>query len=354
MDNTREKGELSLKELVHLIQKWLKFLLGKWYILIIAGLIGGAVGAFYASTKRTAYTAVTTFVLESGEKSSGFSQYEGLASMVGMDIGGSGAGIFQGDNLLEFYKSRKMLQATLLKTSASDTSKLLIDRYLELEEEKQKKDKQIDFRKHYAGSEVRQRDSLMNKVIGQLIKKNLKVDKLDKKLSIIKVEITAFDESFAKEFNTALVQEVNDFYMQTKTKRAQHNIQLIQQQADSIRGMMNGNISTMASIVDATPNLNPTRQAQRIIPSQRSQFSAETNKAILNQLVQNLEIAKMTLLKESPLIQLIDVPTFPLENKVVSKKFYFFIGFILCFVCSAFILTLIRFYKSAMSEEQIA
>ncbi|WP_293899157.1 lipopolysaccharide biosynthesis protein [Sphingobacterium sp. UBA5670] len=322
--------------------------------MLLAGLIGGGVGFFYAKSKKNVYTATTTFVLEAGEKSGGMSQYESLASMVGLDNGGSNTGIFQGDNLLEFYKSRKMLQATLLKISPSDKNKLLIDRYLAVEEEKGKDDENIDFRKPYNGAQARKRDSLMNKVIGQILKKNLKVDKLDKKLSIIKVEITSFNESFAKEFNTALVQEVNDFYMQTKTKKAQYNIQLLQQQADSIRSIMNGNINTMASIVDATPNLNPTRQAQRIVPSQRSQFSAETNKAILNQLVQNLEITKMTLLKESPLIQLIDIPTFPLENKIVNKKLYFIIGFILCSILSALILTSIRFYKSAMSKTQIA
>lgn len=354
MVEVNKKEEMSLKELIRSFQNWFSYILSKWYIVLLTGIIGGAIGFFYAQSKKDVYRATTTFVLESGESSGGLNQYAGIASMVGVDLGGSSAGIFQGDNLFEFYKSRKMLEATLLKPSLVDSGRLLISRYLELEKDIKPKDQTIDFHRHYAGPEMRMRDSVMDKVIGGIIKTNLKVDKLDKKLSIIKVEITSYNEVFAKEFNTALVKEVNDFYMITKTKKAQQNIAILQSQVDSIRSVMHGSIQAVASIADATPNLNPTRQAQRIVPTQRSQFSAETNKAILNQLVQNLELAKMTLLKESPLIQLIDEPTFPLEKSSASKKLFFLLGFIFFFIVSIFVLTVLRFYKNTMNASALS
>lgn len=347
-DNKRE--EMSLRELIISIRTWLKYIFSKWYIILFFGIIGASVGFFYAKSKKVVYKAITTFVLESGESSGGLNQYAGIASMVGVDLGSSSTGIFQGDNLFEFYKSRKMLEATLLKPSLIDSSKLLIDRYLTLEKNIKPTKQTIDFRRTYTGMEKRKRDSVINSVIGEIIKKNLKVDKLDKKLSIIKVEISTYDEVFSAEFNTALVKEVNDFYGITKTKKAQQNIAIIQSQVDSIRRVMNGSIQAVASIADATPNLNPTRQAQRIVPTQRSQFSAETNKAILNQLVQNLELAKMTLLKESPLIQIIDEPTFPLAKNSVSKKLFSMLGFLFCVIVAVFGLTVLRFYKSTMYD----
>jgi uncharacterized protein involved in exopolysaccharide biosynthesis len=45
----------------------------------------------------------------------------------------------------------------------------------------------------------------------------------------------------------------------------------------------------------------------------------EMNRAILEELVKNLELAKISLRRETPLIQTIDQPILPLEKKKVSK-----------------------------------
>ncbi|MEN5233459.1 lipopolysaccharide biosynthesis protein [Sphingobacterium faecium] len=288
--------------------------------MIISVVLGGSLGFFFAKSKKPMYTATTTFVLEAGGDNVGgaLGQYAGMAAMVGIDLGGSGGGIFQGDNLLELYKSRKMIEATLLLKSNTDSSKLLIDQYLEINNVREKWKKEnsklsnIDFAKQIPKDLLRDRDSLLQKAVLDINKNILSVDKLDKKTAIIKVEVTSANEVFSKEFNEALVDEVNDFYVQTKTKKSLDNILILQNKTDSVRAVMNGNITTAAAVFDATPNLNPTKQAQRLIPTQRSQFSAETNKAILGQLVQNLEMSKMALLKEAPLIQKVDEPVYPL------------------------------------------
>src|SRR3546814_7090606 len=72
---------------------------------------------------------MTTFVLEGGDSKGGLSQYAGMAAMVGVDLGGGTSGLFQGDNIFELYKSRRMLTQTLLSKTHSDSSELLIERY---------------------------------------------------------------------------------------------------------------------------------------------------------------------------------------------------------------------------------
>lgn len=321
MSETNISKEISLKELILKIRDWCKYLLSKWYILFLATLIGGAVGFYYATTKQITFTATTTFVLESAEGAGGgVGQMAGLAALAGVDLGMSGGGIFQGDNLFELYKSRKMIEATLLLPSKSDSTLLLLDRYLALSNAKSAwKDKkpellQIDFIKKSPKELVRDRDSILQKAVQDINKNNLIVGKVDKKSVIIKVDVKSADEVFSKEFNEALVNEVNQFYVQTKTKKSLDNIAILQDKTDSVRAVMNGNIATAAVVIDDTPNLNPTRQAQRLVPTQRSQFSAETNKAILGQLVQNLEMSKMALMKEAPLIQKVDEPVYPLQT----------------------------------------
>lgn len=325
--------QVSLKDLILKTQDWINYFVSKWYFFLVIGILGAFLGYFYAKYKKVNYIATTTFVLENGGQGGGLGQYAGMAAMVGIDVGGSSQGMFQGDNLLELYKSRKMIEAALLQKSPSDSSKILMDRYLSLYgaranwEKKSPDLLKINFQN--LSGQNRMRDSILQKAVIEINKDILKVGMLDKKSSIIKVDVSSNDEVFSKEFNQALVNEVNAFYIETKTKKSLINIKILQNKADSVRGIMNGSINIAASVADATPNLNPTRQAQRLVPTQRAQFSAETNKAILGQLIQNLEMAKMALMKEAPLIQEVDEPIYPLMNTKLSKSLYTVIGAIL-------------------------
>ncbi|WP_313239196.1 lipopolysaccharide biosynthesis protein [Sphingobacterium multivorum] len=358
MAKLMNKQDVTLKEFVLKIQDWFRYLLSKWFVFVIAGILGIALGYFYAASQKPIYTATTTFVLEGGDQSGGMGQYAGMAALVGIDLGGKSDGIFQGDNLLELYKSRKMIEAALLFPSKSDTSKLLIDSYLQiikardLWKEKSPDLLKIDFKNTQDSLLQRSRDSIIQRVVGDINKNNLTVGKLDKKLSIIKVDVKSLNEVFSKEFNEAIVNQVNSFYIKTKTKKSLDNIDILQHKTDSVRAVMNGSISVAASIVDATPNLNPTRQAQRLIPTQRSQFSAETNKAILSQLVQNLEMSKMALMKEAPLIQVVDNPIFPLQRTALSRIIGGAIGGILFVVLGFVALIFTKLFKDLFKEAE--
>lgn len=358
--NNGAEDEISLKELILNIQEWMKYLWSKWYILLIAGIVGGALGLLYALNKKPTYTATTTFVLESGEKG-GLSQYAGMAAMVGIDLGGNAGGLFQGDNILELYKSRTMLEKTLLSKTYPDSNELLIERYIAFNElratwEEKPELLALDFKQNPITLDqpmLRLRDSLITDFSQSINENNLIVSKPDKMLSIIKVEFVSNDEVFSKSFNDALVRHVNEFYIQTKTNKSKRNIEILQHKVDSVRAVMGGAISTAATVVDATPNLNPTRQAQRIIPSQQAQFSAETNKAILGQLVQNLEASKMTLLQEQPLIQVVDQPVYPLKVEELGKAKATVIGGFLFGFLALVGLVLRRYYRDIMEERSI-
>ncbi|MGJ1436864.1 lipopolysaccharide biosynthesis protein [Sphingobacterium siyangense] len=350
----QKHNEISLKEFIYDIKKWVKYLLSKWYILLFVSILGGGLGFMYAKYSNPIYSATTTFVLESGEQGGGLGQYAGMAAMVGIDIGGKGSGMFQGDNLLELYKSRKMIEAALLKPSTTDSSKVLLDVYLELDNVKDNWKKKspdllnIDFRKENNGSK-RIRDSILLEAVKSINKNNLVVGNLDKKSSIVKIDVRSKSEVFSKEFNEAIVDEVNAFYITTKTQKSLSNIEILQHKTDSVRNVMNGSISMAATVVDATPNLNPTRQAQRIIPTQRSQFSAETNKVILSQLIQNLEMSKMALLKEAPLIQKVDEPIYPLQVSRVGKIRSAFLGAFLFGMFAISFLIIRQFLKNLLA-----
>jgi len=320
----RENDEISLKRIVLNIQEWSRYLVSRWVIIVLFAVLGGAIGLMYSYLKKPVYIASTTFVLEEGVSGGSLGQYAGIASMIGIDIGADGGGIFEGDNIIELYKSRSMIEKALLSTiEYKGETQLLIDRYIDFNKLRKKwTDKpalaNIQFYRKQDQPFTRLQDSVLSEVVKNINKKYLTVAKLDKKLSIIKVEVKAKDELFAKTFNDQIVKKVNDFYVQTKTKKSLENVTILQHQTDSVKKVMERAVYSSVASMDETPNLNPTRQVLRA-SVQRSQFAAETNKAILTELIKNLEMTKITLRKETPLIQVIDEPVFPLEKERLGK-----------------------------------
>lgn len=339
--HNKGNNEISFREVVLRIREWWRYLFSKWITIVGFGLLGGAISFWYASTKRPVYTATTTFVLEDEKSGSGLSSLAGLAAIASVDLGVGGGGIFQGDNIYELYRSRKMVVQTLLsEIRIKEKRQLLIERYIDFSDLRKnwkerpdlmnlsfKSDSTIDGMPALRSNRLR--DSVLNSVVLDITKNALVVGKPDKKLSIVRVDVNSRDELFAKEFNEKIVKNVNDFYLQTKTKKSLQNVKIMQRKTDSVRAVMNGDIYTAVAVADATPNLNPTRQVQRIAPAQKAQFSAEANKAILSALVQNLEMSKVSLMKETPLLQVIDEPFYPLPITRSSKLLAIVAG---CFV----------------------
>lgn len=348
--------ELSVKDLFLNLQKSIHYVLSKWKTIIVCSILGCIIGFLYSSYKKPIYTASSTFVLEEtgGSGGGGLGQYAGIASMVGLDLGGGGGGIFQGDNLLELYRSRTMLEKTLLsKVNIQGKDQLLIDLYIQVYDLRSKwskdfKLKNINFIDYSIGKGDRTKDSLINVIASEIRKSILFVGKPDKKLSIIEVDVKSKNEFFALAFNNSIVKNVNDFYVQTKTKKSQDNLNILQHQTDSIRRSLNGAISNVAAALDVNPNANQSRQILRV-PSQKRQFDAEANKAILTELVKNLEVSKVSLRKETPLIQLIDEPVMPLEKDAISGKKGIIYGAFLGAGGIIVLLLLRRMFKSIMS-----
>jgi len=347
--------EISLRELVLKTKRGFAYLGSRWKVILFFGLIGAVLGAGYAFFSKSQYRAVCTFVLDDGAKSSGFSQYAGLASLAGIDIGGGGSGgLFQGDNILELYKSRVMIENTLLsEVTFGNKKQMLIDRYIEF-------NKLRDTWKQNPGLNNivftgdpanfnRSQDSIITELVTTINKSVLNVSKPDKKLNIINVEVLSKDELFAKQFTDKLVETVNNFYIQTKTGKTTKSVAIFQRQADSIRNLLNSSLRGVASSIDATPNANPALQILKV-PSQRKQVDVQASSAMYTEIVKNLEISKMALLQETPLIQVIDKPVLPLEKDRTSKTKATIVGGIIAILLAVIVILVAKIFKMIMSE----
>jgi len=324
--NNMDNDEISLKELIQKISEWYRFLLTKWKLIVLVGIIGGLIGFTYAYFQKPTYKAVLTFALED-EKSGGggLSGALGLASSFGIDLGSSGGGAFAGANLMELMKSRKLIEKTLLSTVVvNDKNISMVEYYINVNElrkdwEEKPALKNIQYLPEADRTNFSlQHDSLLREFTKNILKENLVISQKDKKVSIISVEVNSTDQVFAKLFCENLVKETSEFYVETKSKKAKMNVEILQKQADSIRSELNGAITGVATATDNVFNLNMAMNVKRT-PSARRQVDVQANTAILTQLVGNLELAKVTLRKETPLVQIIDKPIYPLEKEKLSK-----------------------------------
>jgi len=195
-----------------------------------------------------------------------------------------------------------------------------------------------------------QQDSVLGAFYGLILKKNLSVEKVDKDLSIITVKVESKNELFSKYFTEILVKTVSDFYIDTKTKKSAQNVKVLQKLTDSVRSELNLAITGVASTSDVNPNANPALQILKV-PSQHHQVDVEANGAMLSEVVKNLELAKISLRKETPFIQVIDRPILPLESKEVKKTTAFIVGGIIGGLLMMILLVFRKQYKNIMASD---
>jgi uncharacterized protein involved in exopolysaccharide biosynthesis len=313
--------EISLKELIQKAAEWFTYFKSKWKIIFIAGILGGFLGLGYAFTKKTVYTAKLSFVIEEkgGSSSGGLAT---LAAQFGLSGGGDGGSLFSGSNIIELLKSRFLIEKTLLSTvNINGKSDLLINRYIQFNKLDQAWTKKINlatlkFTDDDRNKFTLQQDSVLGMISGGLINGSVEVAQQDKKLSIINISVKSTDEVFAKVFSEKLIETVTDFYIETKTKKSRSNVLLLQNRADSVQRELNAALYGRAQFGDQ--NMGLIRQ-QAAVPKLKQEMKVQMLGTLYGELVKNLEFAKLTLMREEPLVQIIDQPIMPLPKARLGK-----------------------------------
>jgi len=287
-------------------------------VLIVAGLI---LGLGYYFWQKPQYVGKASFILE--EKSGGMGGgISGLASQFGFDIGSltGSAGLFAGDNILDILKSRTIIEKVLL--TKIDTTKgvngtTLADLYLEWSKLKQKwsDDKQLstlNFTGSIAGKpNTRLQDSVLLIIYQKLIKKNVSVERLNKKGSIIEVTASSQSETFSKLFTERLVFETIKMYVDLKTSVAAKNIIRLEKRSDSLMSLLNSKSYKSASLQILDANAAYKSAA---VPVEVTQRDKSVTYALYSEVMKNLEASRMAIAGQTPVINLLDNAKYPLED----------------------------------------
>ena len=347
MTNT---GPQTIKyaELKAVILRFLNYFISQYKLILYITIITSALGLLYGKLQPSSFKATSTFIVEdkSGKGGGGLS---GLASQFGIDVGGltgGGAGLFDGDNILEIIKSRAIIEKVLLtkmEEPASSKGQTIADYYIQINdlasalESKNINVKSLNFAGLSEGAKhTVQQDSILY-ILFSRINKDISVEKKNKKSTIITLEVVSGDQVFSKIFTEELLKQTSDLYIDIKTGNLSRSINKIQQKADSLQNSLTGIYQKSFQAENATKLYN-VNSSLRINTSQTEIAARDktVSSTLYGEVVKNLETLKLSLINQTPVIQVLDTPKFPLFDQRTPARYSLMIGFAIGFVLSFF------------------
>jgi hypothetical protein len=318
LDDNKKSTEVVYSESV-VINKILKHIIKKWWLFVIIGLAGAITGYMYAAKQRPVYQSYLSFALDQGASGEGMSIAMGLASQLGLSIGGA-QDVFSGDNIIEIMLSRRIIEGVLLSVDTFANRPItLIEFYRENELLPGKNSKINSI--HFYPNESRDsfsytKDSILYNTYLKFKKGLIIARRPDKKLNIYEVMVSSHNEKFSKIFTDKLIDKTNRFYTEITSKKNKETLEILEKRVPDMKNKLDSSISGKAAIQDA--NLN-TAFANALVPLLKEQSNSQVYGAAYAEMFKNLEIARFQYLKSIPLLQIIDAAEYPM-NKIKLGK----------------------------------
>jgi hypothetical protein len=316
-----DKKTIVLGDVIESIKRFFSYLRSQSKLIALCGFLGLVLPLIYRALQKPAYAASTTFILE--EKSATGGGLAGIASQVGLDLGslGSGSSLFTGDNILDIIKSRVIIEKVLLTPISGNSGKTLADLYLEFSGMGADLPAPVSFAIPSVAHTVYQ-DSVLYVMYDQIARKNVSVDRLNKKGSIFKIVTVSQNQVFSKNFAERLLKETATYYVNVKTSTAAANVKRLQARGDSLLRVLNAKSYNAASFQILDPNVAFKSMS---VPAEVSSRDKSIVFSIYAEVTKNLEMSRIALVSQTPVIQLLDVPKYPLMD---DRKSYLFLGLV--------------------------
>lgn len=296
-------------------------LVSKWKTLLIIAFFGGVTGILIGYLIKPKFESRMTFALDGGQDQDFMSGAFSLASQLG--FGGDVGGLFEGENIIEIMKSRRIIEAVLLTSDTYENKPItLADYYIKIngiDKKLQKKDrtKGISFPVGVQKAQLSYlQDSILKNIYEEMILEDIFPSRTDKKLSLFELRVQSRDEHFTKVFTDRLAAMSGDFYTEITSKKERETVAILEQRVDSIRRSVAGSLYARASVIDA--NLNPAFAVAQADPNMK-QYNIAAFSEALKELMKNLELAKYQYIRNIPLIQVIDQADYPMKRIRTSK-----------------------------------
>lgn len=323
-----ENKQISFKEIINLFKQIILLGIKKWKVITAAGIMGTTIGFLIAQFSSPVYKAKLSFLLNENEPAANLN-LSSLAGLAGFSGFGASTNVSE-DKLIFLVTSRSLMGNTLLIEADIDHHKdLLVNHFIDKYNFTKvfKSDTALEEFTYIQNKTLKTLNYKENKALDLIIKfindkKNLSIEVKKKGgivaqwAGIVLLEFKSKNEEFSKVFMDNLYINLSDFYTNKTIRKQEKNYHLIKLRADSIQNLLFDKEEYGAEVYDR--NLKTIRMKGQI-EVQRTRRDVEMLNLMYGEVLKNLEMAKFTLDNQTPVFQIIDNPTYPLEKKKMSR-----------------------------------
>jgi len=186
-------------------------------------------------------------------------------------------------------------------------------------------------------------DSIMSVIYNGIIESNLLVT-YDEATPFNDATFTSRNLDFSRNAMTNLLELSSGYYMDNIYMLARRNLTVADKRVDSIGNVLRRLDYRVASLKDISNNLIQQKGAISLNAAARDQslLSIQYNSAM-----NNLELAKISLVSNAPILEIIDDPSFATELSQVSKTSAFIVGGIIGMILGGIAVLISRTVKES-------
>ncbi len=333
------KEEKTFNESIVFTVNYIKELKKYLFQIIFITLVLGLIGYFYSKNQKDYYKATLSFIVEMDKENTNLSAISGITNQLGIDIGSSYSRSFSQNNVVELLKSRKIIESTLSYDSLviNNRETTLLHHYLYLNSIVEV---DANFSTNY--------DSLINIVWADIIDSKLEISLQEDQANILNLDFTSYNQKFAKVFVERMIFEVSEMYSKYQTEKNRISLDNLQFRSDSILNELRISERNLAKSKDR--NLRVVSYSGKL-DEIRYTRDVQVLNTIYIELIKNIELIKMNIINETPLIQILDNPVLPIDNLKISNILWIIIFSSLGFFSSVFFLLFKKIIKDALETD---
>tara|TARA_B000000532_G_scaffold242860_1_gene237709 strand:- start:3751 stop:4776 length:1026 start_codon:yes stop_codon:yes gene_type:complete len=338
--NVMNDNEATLKDVIISIRDYLKELKQKVFLIFSFTILFLIIGYFYSLSREDTYVATISFIVEDNAEGFNLSSVSGMASQFGFDLGGNSSSSFSQQNVIELLKSRRIIESTLNQYSIiSNVNSKLLNHYIEINN-LIKDSLLININEKYI-------DSITTVVWMEIIKEKLNLTYQNDDASILNLNYVSLSPEFAKTFSEGLIHQMSEMYSEYQTEKTRFSLNNLQDRSDSIFNELQQAEKKLARVKDRNTRVITSSGRLDEIKYMRE---VKVLNAMYLEIVKNLEILKMTLLEDTPIIQVVDYPILPLQSLKRPTIFSMLIFGLLGMFIASFIVLLRKLIKDTLEE----
>lgn len=341
----------QLKHTILTLQDYLKELIRKWYWYIIVGLIFGGLMYYVKKDDQSTYLAKASFMTDS-DAGGGGSSFLQLAGQFG--FGGNSE--VSSEKIVELLTTKRIIYNTLLQTgNLEGRADLLINHYLNLFKTDERLTDYPEVKGFRFAPKVMEafdfnENLLASNIYRLILKENLRANASNN--GIVRINFTSKSEEYAQQFTEKLVETLRSYYVDQSVEKQEQTLKIVSEKVDSLQSAMKGADSELTAWYQRNEQ---KMRAQSVPPaSYMKKIELERNAEIASnayvEALKNEEVAKLNIANQTPLIQVIDFPTLPLQKNTPSLLVSLVIALFLSFIVTTLLIILNKLIKDALKS----